>query len=122
MAWEGRPAGPLTHPTPMPRGLGVEVPEPRAVPGLLLLFFFQSCSVFVAGSRLFLQLQSGEPLSSCNGLQSTGPVVVAHRLRCLEACGIFLDQESNPCLLRWQVDSLPLSHQEVLGLLPECPI
>ena len=77
MAWEGRPAGPLAHPTPMPRGLGVEVPEPRTVPGLLLLFFFWSCSVFVAGSRLFLQLQSGEPLSSCNGSQSTGPVVVA---------------------------------------------
>ena len=27
------------------------------------------------------------------------------------ACGIFLDQGSNPCLLYWQVDSLPLSHQ-----------
>ena len=26
------------------------------------------------------------------------------------ACGIFLDQELNPCLLHWQVDSLPLSH------------
>ena len=25
--------------------------------------------------------------------------------------GIFLDQGSNLCLLRWQVDSLPLSHQ-----------
>ena len=44
MAWEGRPAGPITHPTPMPRGLGVEVPEPRAVPGLLLLFFFFGCA------------------------------------------------------------------------------
>ena len=27
------------------------------------------------------------------------------------ACGIFPDQGSNPCLLHWQVDSLPLSHQ-----------
>ena len=25
--------------------------------------------------------------------------------------GIFLTQESNPCLLHWQADSLPLSHQ-----------
>ena len=25
--------------------------------------------------------------------------------------GIFLTQGSNPCLLHWQVDSLPLSHQ-----------
>ena len=27
------------------------------------------------------------------------------------ACGIFPDQGSNPCLLHWQVDSLPLNHQ-----------
>ena len=27
------------------------------------------------------------------------------------ACGIFLDQGSNPCLLHWQTDSLPLSCQ-----------
>ena len=28
------------------------------------------------------------------------------------ACGIFLDQGSNPCLAHWQVGSLPLRHQE----------
>ena len=38
-------------------------------------------------------------------------VVVAHRLSCSAACGIFPDQGSNPCLLHWQMDSLPLSHQ-----------
>ena len=27
------------------------------------------------------------------------------------ACGTFLDQGSNSCLLHWQPDSLPLSHQ-----------
>ena len=27
------------------------------------------------------------------------------------ACGIFSDLGSNLCLLHWQVDSLPLSHQ-----------
>ena len=32
------------------------------------------------------------------------------RLRCSKACGIFPDQGSNPCLLHWQADSLPLSH------------
>ena len=36
---------------------------------------------------------------------------VAHRFSCSKACGIFLYQVSNLCLLRWQVDSLPLSHQ-----------
>ena len=32
-------------------------------------------------------------------------VVVAHGLSCSAACGIFLDQGSNPCPLHWQVDS-----------------
>ena len=44
-------------------------------------------------------------------LQSTGSVVVVHGLSCSTACGIFLDQELNLCLLHWQADSSPLSHQ-----------
>ena len=39
------------------------------------------------------------------GLQSAGSVVVVHRLSCSTACGIFLDQRSNPCPLRQQADS-----------------
>jgi len=31
---------------------------------------------------------------------------------CSPACGIFPYPESNPCLLHWQAESLPLSHQE----------
>ena len=42
----------------------------------------------------------------------TGSIVVVHQLSCSTACGIFLDQRSNLCLLHWKVDSLPLSHQE----------
>ena len=38
-------------------------------------------------------------------------VVVAHRLSCPEAHGIFPDQGSNPCSLHWQADSQPLDHQ-----------
>ena len=34
-----------------------------------------------------------------------------HRLSYSEACGIFLDQGLNLCLLHWQADSLPLRHQ-----------
>ena len=30
----------------------------------------------------------------------------------LQSCGIFPDQGSNPWLLHWQADSLPLRHQE----------
>ena len=41
---------------------------------------------------------------------------MTHRLSCPSARGIFLDQGSNPCLLPWQVDSLPLSHQGSPGL------
>ena len=32
-------------------------------------------------------------------------------LTCSVACGIFPDQGSNPSLLHWQTDSLPLSHE-----------
>ena len=39
-------------------------------------------------------------------------VAVVLGLSCFEACGIFLDQGSNLCLLLWQAHSLPLSHQE----------
>ena len=52
------------------------------------------------------------------GLESTGSVFVAHRLRCYVACGIFPDQGLNLCLLHWQADSLPVSHQgKPIGVL-----
>ena len=38
-------------------------------------------------------------------------LVAEHGLSCSVACGVFQYQELNPCLLRWQVDSLLLSHQ-----------
>ena len=38
-------------------------------------------------------------------------VVVARGFSCSLVCDIFPDQESNPCLLHWQADSLPLNHQ-----------
>ena len=38
-------------------------------------------------------------------------MVVAHRLSCSAAYGIFLDQGSKPSLWHWQADSLPPSHQ-----------
>ena len=45
------------------------------------------------------------------GLQRAGSIVLVHRLSCSVARGIFPDPGSNPCLLHWQADSLPLSHQ-----------
>ena len=45
------------------------------------------------------------------GSRRAGSVVVAHGPSCSAACGIFPDQGSNPCPLRWQADSQPLRHQ-----------
>ena len=71
----------------------------------------------------FLQLQRGGLLASCGvpashcggffccrmrALGTQVPGAVAHELSCSTSCGIFLDQGSNPCLLHWQVGSLPL--------------
>ena len=70
------------------------------------------CSGFsVAAHRLWMHgLQQLWHLASAVVVprpQSTGSIVVAHRFSCSVASGIFLDQGSNPCLLHWQVDSLP---------------
>ena len=45
--------------------------------------------------------------SSCSSqaLEPVGSVVVVHGLSCSLACGIFPNQGSNPCSLRWQADS-----------------
>ena len=44
-------------------------------------------------------------------LQNTGSTIVAHGPSCSIARRIFPDQGPNACLLNWQEDSLPLSHQ-----------
>ena len=38
-------------------------------------------------------------IGAFSGLLSTGSITVGHRLSCSEACGILLDQGSNPYLL-----------------------
>ena len=48
----------------------------------------------------------------------TGSVVAVHRMSCSTARGIFPAQGLNLCLLHWQMDSLPLSHQGN----PLCPL
>ena len=49
------------------------------------------------------------PLVAGSGAPAS--VVVAHGLSCCEACWIFLDQGSNPCLLYQLPDSQPQNHQ-----------
>ena len=64
---------------------------------------FSPCMAWALGHRASVVRLSG--------FSSTGSIVVAHRLSCSVACGIFLGQGSNPCLFHWQAESLPLSHQ-----------
>ena len=63
----------------------------------------------------FLLLQSTGSrhvgFSSCS--TQAGSVVVVHKLSCSTACGIFLDQGLNLCLLFWQVDSHHYATREV---------
>ena len=106
---------------------------------LFCLLYFWLCWVFIAARGLPLVAASGgysslwcadfllwllllqSTGSRCAGFSScgtwaqlswhVGSVVVAHRLSCSTACGIFPDQRSNPCPLHWQADSYPLCHQ-----------
>ena len=71
------------------------------------------CTGFSLWWLLLLQSMVSRPAGSvfvARGLQSAGSVV-AHRLSCFMACGIFPDQGSNPCPLHWQADSYPLRHK-----------
>ena len=43
--------------------------------------------------------------------RSSNLMILAHRFSCFSACGVFPGRGANPCLLHWQADSLPLSHQ-----------
>ena len=91
----------------------------------LFIIYFWLCWVFVSVRGLSLVVASGGHSSSrCAGLslswplllrstgsRRAGSVTVAHGPSCSAACGIFPDQGSNPCPLRWQADSQPLRHQ-----------
>ena len=82
---------------------------------------FSGCK---AGAALLLRSAGSRALGSAAvtcGLgsrgsrpQDAGPTAV-HELSCPVVRGVFPDQALKPCLLRWQADSLPLSHQ---GSLP----
>ena len=74
-------------------------------------------------------LQSRGSVVVARRLQSTGSVAVAHRVSFSAAYGTLPHQGSNTCLLHWQVDSWPLSHQECSPLPPliletfiQCPL
>ena len=64
---------------------------------------------FLIALRLLLW-NTGPRVRGLQELQHVGSVVM-HGVSFSTACGIFPDQGLNPCLLHWQADSLPLSHQ-----------
>ena len=92
---------------------------------LFLFIYLWLCWIFVSVRGLSLVAASGGHSSSrCTGLslsrplllrstgsRRAGSVIVAHGPSYSAACGIFPDQGSNPCPLRWQADSQPLRHQ-----------
>ena len=80
---------------------------------LLLPGFFSSWGEqrLLSGCGAWISHCSGVSCCWAWALGCMDSVVVAHRLSCSAACGILLDQGSNLCLLHWQADSLPLSHQ-----------
>ena len=73
-----------------------------------------SGSQFLAAVRGLLIAVASLVEHRLQGTQTS--VVVAHRLGCSVACGIFLDQGLNPCLLHWQVYFSPLSYQGSPGM------
>ena len=81
---------------------------PSSGSSVLCLFLLQS-----TGSRVHRlhQLWLVGAVAAAPRLESTGSIVIVHRLSSSTTHGIFPDQESNPCLLHGQADSSPLSHQ-----------
>ena len=104
----------------------------------LFIFYFQPCWVFLTVWPFFffslvrdhcseqrLLFSCDVQASHCGDLScgawvsvaeasrfyNTNLIVAEHGFSGFVVCGIFSIQESNPCLLHWQADSLPLSHQ-----------
>ena len=79
----------------------------------------RGCSLVVVHGLLFAVASCGAWALGHAGFSSCSSWTLEHRLKvviqglsCSAACGIFMDQGSNPCFLHWQANSLLLSHQE----------
>ena len=88
----------------------------RTLVDKVAVWAFSSCGAQTCHCSGFSCCAAQAP--GCTGFSSCGSqtrehrsIVVAHRLSCSVSCQIFLYQGLNPCLLHWQANSLPLSHQ-----------
>ena len=85
------------------------------LPHLFFIYFiyFWLLWVFIAACRLSLVVVHRLLIEVASVVVELGlygawtPVVVAHGLSCSQARGLFAHQGSNPCLLHWQMDSVP---------------
>ena len=85
---------------------------PSLLPGLFLVTKSGGCSLDGGFSRCRAQARGRVGFRSWGPRPgSPGSIAVALGLSCCMARGIVPDQGSNPALLHWQLDSLPLSHQ-----------
>ena len=64
----------------------------------------------VAKRRLLVCVLMAAPLVIAAGLETAAGKPLSTGSGAHKACGIFLDQESNLCLLHWQADFYPLDH------------
>ena len=74
-----------------------------------LLFAFSSCYSRVSHRCVFSCCRAQAPGCGTSVVAAGGLSSCGSRLSCHATSGIFLDQGSNPCLLYWWVDSLPLA-------------
>ena len=90
-------------------------PSPIAVHRLLIAVASPIVEHRLQGARASVSAAHG--LNSCSSWpQSIDSTAAARGLSCSVACGILPGQGSNPCLLHWQADALPLNHQGSTGL------
>ena len=81
--------------------IAMHVPSPGAVSG----------GKGFSSQWLLLLWNTGSILTGFRCYSTKASEVVAYRLSCSEAFGLFLDQGLNLCLLQWQADSYPLCQQ-----------
>ena len=89
--------------------------------GLPYCTFFSSCSwqelLFCCAARAshccdFSLQSTGSRLTGLGSFRTVS-VVVAHGRRCSSACGIFQDQELNPCPVHWPADLIHCTTRKV---------
>ena len=106
------------------------IPKPVGAQGPQWILLFAGCTSMASASHAL------STICCCCSVAKSGLTLCDPRLLCPwnfpgkntgVGCrfllqGIFLTQRSNLNLLRWQVDSLPLSHQEVLSAIYHLPL